>query len=287
MKKCVVLLVLAACGGGDTDPPDRPMTYGGDRPVELQVPTAFEEGQEYPLVILLHGYTATGILQSAYLGLADLPTDPGVFYMTPDGLIDDVGNHYWNASAACCAGSASNPPDDVAYIGGLIDDVMADWPVDAARVFLIGHSNGHFMSYRMACERADVITAIAGLAGGATTVDGANCDPADDISILHIHGDADTVVPYQGGGLDAPYPGAVGSVQQWAEKNGCDTELTAGDRVDIVDNLAGAETRTEAAGCSGTVGVELWTIEEGSHIPNVTDTFPAIVTGWLLDHARE
>jgi polyhydroxybutyrate depolymerase len=293
VKKLVMLLGLAtvvACGGsggadddGDDDGVDPPRVYGGDRPVELQLPTTYDETQDYPLVILLHGFSANGIIQSAYLGLADIPTDPGAFYMTPDGTLDDGGQRFWNASDACCSGNASNPPDDVAYIGGLIDDVSADWPIDPAKVFLIGHSNGAFMAYRMACDRPDVVTAIAGLAGGAS-------DCAADgmaVSVLHIHGDQDETVPYAGGTLGAPFPGAVESVAMWSERDGCSAELTAGDPLDLVTDLDGAETTTQAATCGDGLGVELWTIVGGSHIPNVQPSFATDVTGWLLSHARD
>ena len=287
MKRCVVLVALVACGGSEPAP-ERPLIYGGDRPVELQVPTAFEEGEQYPLVLLLHGYGVTGILQSAYLGLADLPTDPGVFYLTPDGTIDSLGKTFWTARAACCAHAADNPPDDVAYLGGILDEVMADWPVDPTRVLVMGHSNGGFMTYRMACDRADIVTAIAPIAGAAPQIDGSDCELSRPVSVLHIHGDIDDTIPYDGvPDGDFAFPGAVASVQQLAGKDDCDPTLTDGPRIDIVRTSDGDETRTARAGCSGGVGIELWTMEGVGHVPNVTDDFATIVAGWLIDHPRE
>ena len=55
---------LAACGG---DPAERPRTFGGDRPVELQIPAALDEGKAYPLVVVLHGYSITGFIQEGGL----------------------------------------------------------------------------------------------------------------------------------------------------------------------------------------------------------------------------
>jgi polyhydroxybutyrate depolymerase len=299
VKRLAILMLMAACGsnnpgGGDDDgtAPDAganpPRVYGGDRPVELQLPTNYDPSQHYPLVILLHGYSATGLLQSAYLGLADIPTDPGAFYMTPDGEVDTLGNHYWNAGDACCIQYADNPPDDVAYIGGLIDDVMRDWPVDPTRVIVMGHSNGGFMTYRMACERADVITAGVVLAGAMTSLDGADCTPAEHVSILHVHGTADQDISYTGGTAlgGAEFPGAVTSVTLFAGKDGCDTTLADGDDIDLVRDIDGAETHQQIAGCTGGVGVELWTMNGGGHIPNFVSGGGTMLAQWAVDHPR-
>lgn len=288
MKRALLLCALAACGGGGDDaapdaPTAPPTRYGGDRPVELQ-PPAITEGETYPLVMVLHGYGVTGLVQTGFLRLADLPAK-GAFLIAPDGTTDAMGNPFWNASEACC-GHPSDV-DDVAYLGGLIDAIKADWPVDPARVFVVGHSNGDFMAYRLACERADAIAAIAGIAGGAYTVDGSNCDPVQPVSVLHIHGTADTIIPYEGGTVNAPFPGAIATVTQWAEHDGCAATRTTHEPLDIDSTIAGAETIDETAdGCPTGVDVELWTIEGGTHVPGVYPTFGDTLTTWLNAHAR-
>ncbi|MBZ0238787.1 MAG: polyhydroxybutyrate depolymerase, partial [Deltaproteobacteria bacterium] len=206
MRRVVPWLLLAACGGGaDDGPADRPMTFGGDRPVQLQVPSDFAEDRTYPVVMILHGYGANGFIQQTFLGLADLASTHDVLVLAPDGTVDGTGKQFWNAGASWCDVTAC--PDDVAYLGGVLDDVLATWPVDPARVSLVGHSNGHFMSYRMMCDRADVVTAIAGLAG-LGPVD--PCAPSQPVHALHMHGTADAVVPYDGGAWGgATVPSAV------------------------------------------------------------------------------
>jgi polyhydroxybutyrate depolymerase len=285
----VVLVAAFGCGsgGGGGDPPDAATRrYGGDRPVQLQIPDRIDPGETYPLVVILHGYGITSLIQIAYLQLADLTEDPGAFVLAPEGTRDGLDRQFWNASAACC-GQGRGDVDDVAYLGGLIDDVIADWPVDPTRVVIVGHSNGHFMAYRMACDRADVVTAIAGLAGAAPTVDGDGCAPVRPVSTLHLHGDADTVVPYGGGTLAAPFPGAVSSVMQLAAHGGCGTTRTFGASRDLEDDLPGAETTVEIVdGCPAGVGVELWTIVGGSHAPDFHPTIGRTLVGWLVDHPR-
>lgn len=267
------LLLGAACGGGD-DPAERPRIFGGDRPVTLQVPPQLEDGRAYPLVLILHGYGANGTLQQAFFGLGDLATRGDAFVLAPDGTVDLGGRQFWNADPVCCdfGGLA---PDDVGYLGGIVDEVIARWPVDPGAVFSIGHSNGGFMSYRLACERADLFAAIVSLAGNAASVP---CAPARPLGVLHVHGTEDDVIPYAG---------AAPSVTRWAELDGCTGARAPGADLDLEAGLPGAETRTESTGgCPAGVAVDLWTLEGGGHIPALSGAFATTAWQWLTDRRR-
>lgn len=277
----IVFLLLAACGD---DGGPRPTTFGGDRPVELKAPATLTAGKDYPLVVVLHGYGANGFVQSAYFGASTLPALDTALVLAPDGLVDTGGKQFWNADPACCDFGGKNP-DDVGYIGGLIDDVLASWPVDRSEVVIVGHSNGGFMAYRMACERADVITAIAPLAGLAAS-DAAKCTPSRPVNVLHMHGTADDTVPF-GPTSAIGTVGALGSVAQWAGKNGCGTTRTPAGDLDIVPALDGAEThRSTEDGCPAGGAVELWTIEGAGHVPAFNGSFIGTLMQWFTEHRR-
>ncbi len=284
MSKAAVIfgLALAVAACGSEPPVDRPINFGGDRPVQLQVPAAFDDGVDYPLVMILHGYSAGGFVQQAYLGLGNLADAEGMLVLAPDGTVDSIDNPFWNADPACCDFDRTGV-DDVAYLGGLIDDVMAAWPVDPARVTLLGHSNGSFMAYRMACDRADVVTSIAGLAGLGPT---APCSPAQPVHVLHIHGTADGTVPYDGNnGVGSP--GAVATVAAFAERNGCQGGPTAAASKDLVASIPGAETAVEVTGgCPGAGAADLWTMEGGGHLPSLTSSFVPELLAWIAAHPR-
>jgi polyhydroxybutyrate depolymerase len=284
MRKRIALafVCFAACGGSD-DPADRPVVFGGDRPVQLQVPSDFDESHSYPLVMILHGYGVSGSVQQSFLHLGTLADDEDALVLAPDGTIDSTNKPFWNAGSAWC--NTVGCPDDVGYLGGLIDDVSAAWPVDASRVQLVGHSNGAFMAYRMTCDRADVVTAIAGLAG-LGPID--PCMPTGPVHVLHIHGTLDAVVPYDGGdwgGVNVP--GAVESVAQAAARNGCAGGTTAGTAKDLDREIAGSETAVATTnGCPADGAAELWTIEGSSHVPPFTDAFVPELIAWIDAHAR-
>lgn len=280
MRALAVVVLLAACSDTHTDPPTK--TYGGDRPADLKTPATLTDGKEYPLVVILHGYSANGFAQYAYFGADRLVTADKALVIAPDGLVDSGGKQFWNADPACCDFDHKNP-DDVAYIGGLIDDISADWPIDKSQVFLIGHSNGGFMSYRMACERADVIAGIASLAGNASS-DPTKCNPTKPVSVLQLHGTADATVPFDGGSLGI---GAVADVTQWAQKDNCSGSRSGNGEADLDSTVAGDETHKETtAGCPDGVAVDLWRLEGSGHIPILTAGAIDQIFDWLVAHKR-
>jgi polyhydroxybutyrate depolymerase len=260
----------------------------GERPYELLVPESYDEAVAAPLIVLLHGFGATGQVQLAYFDLAVVAEEQGLLVAYPDGTESNVGR-FWTATDACCA-PAGEEVDDVAYLTAVLDDVAARYNVDPARVFLVGHSNGGFMSHRMACDRADRVAAIVSLAG-ATWADPAECKPSGPVAILQVHGSADETILYGGGDLfGVAYPSAADTVATWADLNGCTGALeTASPRLDLDDAVPGAETLVERhAGCPA-VGaeVELWTLEESGHIPGLNNpAWPQAFVEFLLAHPK-
>jgi polyhydroxybutyrate depolymerase len=263
------------------------------RPYDVFVPSTYDGSTAMPLVILLHGFGASGAIQEAYFQLQPLAESRGFLSVHLDGTLNQIGRTFWNATDGCC-GVASDV-DDVGYIISVIDAVSAQYEVDPKRVFVMGHSNGGFMSYRLACEAADRIAAIASLAG-ATFADQSDCTPSEPVSVLQVHGTADGTIPYDGGQLPfmaGPFPAARQTVSTWAQYNGCDATATPGEKgLDLDQTLPGPETSTETFdGCPTGVDVSLWTIEGGSHIPNIalaTPPYPLSegMIDFLLSHPK-
>lgn len=257
-----------------TSSPDTsaPLPPDPARPYELFTPSSYTEGTPMPLVLLLHGYGASGAIQEAYFQVQPLAEERGFLFVSADGTKNLRGDQFWNATDACC-GFGTSDVDDVAYLTAIIDQVSADRDVDPKRIYLMGHSNGGFMSYRMACDLSDRVAAIASLAG-ATFDDPAKCTPDEPVSVLQVHGTADGTIAYDGGTIPVvgtSFPGARTSVTTWAGYDGCDSTLQPdGTTLDLEPNLAGEETTVEEfGGCPDGVAVQLWSLEGGAHIPGI------------------
>ncbi len=262
------------------------MTFAG-RPSNLVVPSGYDPNTPAPLIVLLHGYGATGAGQNLYMGFSPLANEFGFLFLNPDGLLDPLNSRFWNATDACCNFFA-NPTDDSAYVRGLIEAVRAQYSVDPLRIYVTGHSNGGFMSYRMACDHADVVAAIASFAG-ATYANPASCSPSEPVHVLQIHGTADATIEYEGGAINLPFPGAVQSVETWNQYNGCTNSAdTSAPNLDLISSLAGAETSVAryTDGCPAGGSGELWTMQAGPHVPPLTANYARSVVEYMYAHPK-
>lgn len=254
------------------------------RPYDIYVPTTYDGTTPVPLVMLLHGYGASAAIQEAYFQVQGLAESRGFIYVRPDGTTNQVGKQFWNATPACCGFGTGI--DDSTYLLDIINDVSAAYNIDPRRVYVMGHSNGGFMSYRMACDHADRIAAIASLAG-STFVNASDCTPSQSVSVLQVHGTADQTILYGGSAiLGQEYPSAEKTVSMWATYDGCAAPSTkASPPIDVEQSIAGPETKVETfTGCPAGVDVELWSVEGGGHIPAInTATAPYPLTEGIID----
>jgi polyhydroxybutyrate depolymerase len=140
----------------------------------LTVPADHDASTLAPLIVLLHSYGENaGAGQDAYMKFSQLANDYGFLFIAPNGQKETQGNKAWlrNASDACCNFQGSQV-SDVDYLVAVINNIKFQYSVDNNRVYLIGHSNGGFMSYRAAYENSGTIAAIASLTGAGGTLAG-------------------------------------------------------------------------------------------------------------------
>jgi polyhydroxybutyrate depolymerase len=305
---CLVSLLavaLSSCGGDDaTTTSSTTVTAPGTtttapattttapatdaaRPYDVFAPTSYDGSAPTPLVLFLHGYSLSGAEAEAIFQVQPLAEQHGFLYVHPDGTRDEQGEQFWNATDGCC-NPADLPVDDSGYLAGVIEEIRRDYNVDPRRIYVLGASNGGFMSYRMACDHADTIAAIVSIAG-ATYLDTSRCRPSEPVSVLEVHGTADEYIAYEGGTfIDEPFPSAHATVTTWAAYNGCDQLLApSGERRDVEPSLPGAETAGSGFdGCPAGIAVELWTIEGAGHIFAFSPDFVPSLIDFLLTHPK-
>lgn len=275
------MIWLLACTGdepavdetGLADPLEFPVTIGTDRPTEVLGPDDWRGVAEIPVVVMLHGYAANAEAQDLVFKLSFVMQEKRFLLVMAQGTKDPDHVQFWNATDACCNFYDSDV-DDVGYLMGLVDELEATYPIGP--VYFVGHSNGAYMSYRMACEHPDRIAAIAPLAG-MTWKDEDRCTVGDPVPVLHHHGTDDDRVYYDGG---PDYPGAVETAERWAGRAGC-TGTADGGTLDLIPSIDGAETDVlDWTGCE-TGGVTLWTHNEAGHVPFFDQGYAATLVDWL------
>ncbi|MAZ92902.1 MAG: hypothetical protein CMF58_00630 [Lentimicrobiaceae bacterium] len=187
------------------------------RTFNLQLPNNYNEQRSFPLIFVLHGYYHENLGMPIYSGF-DKFVNKDCIVVYPHGMIEENGiNYFWNSG-----GGLSNNYggiDDVKFIDNLIDTLTFDYSIDTDSIFIVGHSNGGMMSYRLAMELSHRITAMANLAGSMmfdTII------PGFPVPILHIHGTADQAVLINGSSnLSWPTMNINSVLKQWAIWNDC------------------------------------------------------------------
>ncbi len=257
-----------------------------DRPFDVLVPSSYDGTTPAPLVLLLHGYGITGAMEENFFHFQDLADSRGFLMVNPDGTRNADGSPFWNATDACCGFGTS--VDDSAYLASVIGQVRSDYAVDPQRIFLVGFSNGGFMSHRMACDHADVIAAIVSISGAAF-LDPQRCAPSEPVNVVEIHGTDDPTIEYDGGTFEGvAHPGAEQTVAQWAGHNGCSNATTVSHAARDLDRaLAGNETTVMRYDqCAPGGATELWTIVGGRHVPTISSSFSEQVIDFLFAHPK-
>jgi polyhydroxybutyrate depolymerase len=252
---------------------------GGDRPVTVNLPDTL--ANPAPLLILLHSASTSGAHQENYMRLAPIAKKSGLIYIAPDGTTNLEGKRFWNASKSCC-NRYSQEVDDVAYINSLIDEISAKTPVDPQRIYLIGHSNGAFMSYTFACKTQRV-AAIVSIAGAMDQ--NPECLPTTPVSLLNIHGTADKVIKVNGGVMNNnSYTSAATTMHTIASLNKCTKQAQA--KKDFEPTIKGAETTVINYACETHTHLQFWKITDGSHSPKLPRDFAQLVISFLLKQSK-
>lgn len=225
--------------------------YRAYRPATVRQPVS--------VVVMLHGGFGSARQAERAYGWNALADREGVVVVYPDAI-----GSTWNVGGDCCGIAASSGIDDVGFVQRVLADLATVVTYDRARVYAVGFSAGGMMAYRLACDTMD-FAAIGVVAG---TLRGDCLNPAP-VSVMQVHGTADTTIPFLGVGgsgvaelTGTPIPDIVAT---WRNVDRCGG---------VVSRSQGSVT-TNAAACAGGRVVTLVTVDDGGHEwPGVTYSGP-------------
>lgn len=263
---CFLLLLAATVAAEPLSAGDhnRQLTVDGrDRAYRVHVPGKYDHGKPMPVVLVFHGAAMNAAITVPFTGMSRKSDEAGFIAVYPNGT--GLGPFLtWNAGGRQ-GKLAEASADDVKYVGLLLDDLAIVTNVDSQRVYATGMSNGGMMCYRLAAEMSDRIAAIAPVAG-TVTVD--ESKPKRPVPVMHFHGRADDIVPYEGLGNNAPkflpFKSVEESIAIWCKINGCPEEPTI---TEFPDKVADGTRVTEQRYGPGKNSAEvvLIEIEGGGH----------------------
>jgi polyhydroxybutyrate depolymerase len=243
------------------------LQHGGhERAYLVHIPPSYRSEGPTPVLFAFHGGGGNMQLQAGdNYGLIDKADSAGFIAVFPNGYSRFPQGKLatWNAGN-CCGAARDEAVDDVGFVRAVFSQLQKRVNVDPERVFATGMSNGGMLSHRLACEMADIFSAIAPVAGTDNTL---QCRPVRPISILHIHARDDTHVLFDGGaGQDAfrdkdqvtDFVSVPETIRRWTQRNQCTGPARR------VLELPGAYCEAYQA-CAGGSQVQLCVTETGGH----------------------
>lgn len=191
---------------------------------QLFVPSSYDATQPIPLVIGLHGKTDTGAGFALITEMDKVAEAEGFAVVFPDGLLNQ-----WNYLGDFVNADLFHYPDDIEYLELLIQDIAVDVNIDPQRVYLMGFSNGGFMTYRVGCEVSHPFAGFGVVSALMYPEFEITCPYARPTPIVIIHGTQDNNILWDG--VTHPSPDGTNnvfgtrsvlqSVGYWSARNQC------------------------------------------------------------------
>jgi len=237
------------------------------------VPPGYTGKSPVPVVLDFHPLGGSGSTWKGSTSWGSVADSQGFIMIWPDG----VGSS-WNVGR-CCSTAQSQNVDDVAFTKAIVTTLEKEACVDPKRVYATGCSNGGGMAFKVACDAADVIAAVAPVdfdcvTGSSSNPSCGNCAPARPIPEIQFRGTNDTAVPYGGGSgpRGTIFPGALESFMEWGGINLCTGSPQA------LSDHAGCQAYPS---CGGGVETALCTVQNGTHCGNY-QSFGIVNIAWQM-----
>ena len=218
-----------------------------------------------PLVVMLHGGGGAAEQMVRFTRFNEIAAREYFAVAYPQGLA-----RRWN-DGRVFRGRGETDADDVGFIRALVADIGEKvTPLDRRRLYAAGISNGGFMSFRLACEAADLFAAVAPVTATMPADLGPRCKPAAPVSVLVINGTADPLVPYAGGHVRTAFGprGEIWSTDRtvafWARHNRCPAQPAVRALPDRDTGDGSHIVEADYRGCAG-APVKLLRVEGGGH----------------------
>ncbi|MCR9145281.1 MAG: esterase [bacterium] len=271
------LTILTQCRRNQVRLGERDRVYelqheGRERSYILHRPAAaasVDPANPRPLLIVMHGGggTARGAINITRGRFNELADAENFYVVYPTGF-----DKSWNDGRVDLRSTAHREKiDDVGFLKRVIESIAGEYPIDRARIFSTGISNGGFMSMRLACDLSETVRAVAPVTAQLSRDLFAMCKPQRPVGMLLVNGTDDPIVPYDGGTIELFWTerGEILSTDDtlrfWARRNRCSAQPVV---AELPDRDPKDETRVDRVrypNCATGRDVELLRVRGGGH----------------------
>lgn len=263
----------------------------GREAIEVHLPKNFETKEKWPLLISMHGYTGNIEKQNKLFRLKSQVSKLGFILINISGIKNSAGHRFWNASNFCCDFEKTKV-NDIKYLKEVISEAIGKiGKVNTQKIYLHGHSNGAFLSFRAACEMNDQIAAILSVAG-SMDLRGDNeklildrvCKKSNPIPVIHLHGTKDETIKYDG--ADKGRTGHLASNQMmkfWSKHNDCQEQETKKKKLTGDRKVIGKKIEVTAwTQCRAGSQVWHYKMQSSGHVPFLKKSFQRLLLNKLF-----
>ena len=166
------------------------------RRYRIHVPEAYDKTTAIPLVVCLHG-GGGNCDQGSAMGLTPVADRHNFIAVYPNAI-----QRHWNDGRdAKIFAEQDREIDDADFLKTIVSRVREEYNIASDQIFVMGVSNGGFMSQRLAMEQSEIFSAAGILIATMGEAIKDDFQPEHPVSILLMNGTEDPLVPYTGGPL--------------------------------------------------------------------------------------
>ena len=292
----LVTFFLVGCGAPVATPTIQPgdserklMVNDLERSYLLHIPPGLNNEQPVPVVFAFHGYTQSPLIMKKMAALDDVADQANFLVAYPKGV-----NNTWTYGGGGTGAATDENVDELAFIRQMLSDLETIATIDPKRIYAVGFSRGGALVYGLACDMSDIFAAIASVSG---PMEYDTCQPSQPVSVLHVHGLADTHILYS--------DGVEKGIATWAQLNGCMGSAQVEElcptfldqihtKLDDCTEYAEEEKptdiiiHTDYASCQSGTAVELYTFVSGRHLwpSNYVPPFSEMIWDFFATHPK-
>ncbi|MBS1988865.1 MAG: hypothetical protein JSS83_00020 [Cyanobacteria bacterium SZAS LIN-3] len=168
---------------------------GRQRSFTVHVPPSYDKSKPMPMMILASGMSQTAKDVEEMFHANKLADREGFIAVYPQSVnwFDVKDLRTWETGNGLVL--PGQKAGDVKFMGDIIEATKRQVNVDPQRIYMTGLSNGGMLTYTTASALSGTLAGIGIL---SSTMSGKEPQPKAPLSLINIHGTADSIIPYNG-----------------------------------------------------------------------------------------